>query len=180
MKTVLFVVVKRLRAVQSIDYQETATSAVIGAEEHLDKVHDGSAIALSCKGAAGAETTDEHSGETLQRLIAQVCIIKELFLVFVSDTVSKTYAVVGERESCNDGIRLTLEAEKIGLAEQLALIDKTILGEELVKVSFATTERTALGEFLLRSTHKVAVRQQVFYGHRTVQVFKKSETTFAS
>ena len=66
------------------------------------------------------------------------------------------------------------------LAEQPVLVDETILGEELVKVTLAATERFALGEFLLRSTHKLALRQQIFYGHRTVQVFRKSETTSAS
>ena len=75
---------------------------------------------------------------------------------------------------------LPFETEKISLAEQFALIDKTVVGEELVNVSFATTERLALGEFLLRGTHKVTPCQQFFYGHSAVQVFRKSETTFAS
>ena len=123
---------------------------------------------------------DEHSGKTLQRLVAQFSVFKELLFVLVGDAVGQADAVVGERKGGDDGVGLALETEKISLAEQFALVDKTVFGEELVKVSFATTERFALGEFLLRGTHKFALRQQVFYGHRTVQVFRKSETTFAS
>ena len=130
--------------------------------------------------ATGTETTDEYGGETLQRLVAQVGVFEELLLVLVGDAVGQADAVVGERKGGDDGVGLALETEKISLAEQFALVDKTVLGEELVKVSFATTERFALGEFLLRGTHKFTLRQQVFYGHRTVQVLRKSETTFAS
>ena len=56
---------KRLRTVQRIYYKEAATSAVLGAEEHLDEVHDGSAIALSCKVFVGSQTTNQHGRETL-------------------------------------------------------------------------------------------------------------------
>ena len=128
----------------------------------FDEVHDGGAEALPCKVAAGAETADEHGGEALERtigahhrLVTQVGIFEELLLVFVGDAVGQTDAVVGKRKGGDDGVGLAFETEKICLAEQLALVDKTVVGEELVKVSFATTERLTLGKFLFRGTHKV-------------------------
>ena len=179
-EAVLLVVVKRFGTVEGIDDEETAPRAVVGADEHFDEVHDGCSVALTCEVAAGSETADEYGGETLEGLVAQVGVVKELLFVFVSDAVGQSDAVVGKRESGDDGVGLTFETEQIGLAEQPALVDETILGEEFIKVSFATTEWLALGEFLLRGSHKVTLRQQVFYGHRAVQVFRKSETTFAS
>ena len=166
--------------VESIDDEETATCAVVGTEEHFDEIHDGRSVAFASEVAAGTETTNEYGGKTFQRLVAQVGVFKELLLVLIGDAVGQADAVIGERKGSDDSAGLALETKKIGSAEQLALINKTVLGEELVKVALTTTERTALGEFLLRSSHKVALRQQVFYGHSAVQVFRKSETTFAS
>ena len=99
MKTVLFVIVKCLRTVQRIYNKETATSAVVGAEKHLDEVHDGGAKALTGKIAAGAETTDEDSGEALQWLVAQVGVVKKLLLVLVGDAVRQADAVIGEQKA---------------------------------------------------------------------------------
>ena len=179
-EAVLFVIMECLGTVEGIDDDETATRAVVGAEEHLDKVHNGGAEALPCKVAAGAETAEEYGGETLECLVAKVGVFEELLLVFVGDAVGQSDAVVGKRKGGDDGVGLAFQTEKISLTEQFALINKTVVGEELVKVALATTERFALGEFLLRGTHKFTLRQQVFYGHRTVQVLRKSETTFAS
>jgi len=171
---------ERFGTVEGIDDKKATARAIVGAEEHFDEVHDGRSVALTCKVFACPQTTDKHSGETLQRLVAQVGVFEKLFLVLVGDAVGQANAVVGELKGGDNGVGLALETEKISLAEQFALVDKTILGEEFVKVSFATTERFALGKFLLRGSHKVALRQQVFYGHRAVQVLRKSETTFAS
>ena len=179
-EAVLLVVVERLRTIQGIDNEKAATRAIVGAEEYLNEVHDGRAVALPSKVAAGAKTTNKHSGEALEGFVAQVSVIKKLLFVFIGDAVGQTDAVIGERKGRNDGVWLTFETEKISLAEQPALIDKTIVGEELIEVSFATAERFTLGEFLLRGSHKFTLRQQFFYGHRAVQVFRNSETTFAS
>ena len=84
-----------LWTVEGIDDEKTATRAIVGAEEHFDEVHDGGAEALPCKVAAGAETADEHGGETLQCLVAQVGVVEKLLLVFVGDAVGQTDAVVG-------------------------------------------------------------------------------------
>ncbi len=180
MEAVLFVIMECLRTVEGIDDEKTATRTVVGAEEHLDEVHDGSAETLACKVAAGPETADEHGGEALEGFVAQVGVVEELLFVFVGDAVGQTDAVVRKRKGGDDGVGLAFQTEKISLAEQLALIDKTIVGEEFVKISFATAERFALGKFLFRGSHKVAPCQQFFYGHSAVQVFRKSETTFAS
>lgn len=90
---------KRLGAVQGIDYEEPATRSVVGAEKHLDEVHDGGAKALTGKIAAGAETTDEDSGEALQWLVAQVGVVKKLLLVLVGDAVRQADAVIGEQKA---------------------------------------------------------------------------------
>ena len=131
-------------------------------------------------GFGDAETPDKHSRKTLQCLVAQVGVFEELLLVLVGDAIGQADAVVGERKGGDDGVGLALETEKIGLAEQPTLIDKTILGEELVKVALTTTKRTTLGESLFRGTYKFALCQQLLYGHNAVQVFRKSETTCAS
>ena len=44
----------------------------------------------------------------------------------------------------------------LGLAKQLTLIDKAILGKELIKVTFATTERLASSKLFCCETHEVA------------------------
>jgi len=38
-------------------------------------------------------------------------------------------------------VRLLFKAKQIGLSKQTTLVDKTILGEKLVKVVFPTAER---------------------------------------
>jgi hypothetical protein len=172
--------VKRLGAVQRIDYEEPATRSVVGAEKHLDEVHDGGAKALTGKIAAGAETTDEDSGEALQCLVAQVGVVKKLLLVLVGDAVRQADAVVGEREGRDDSVGLVFKAEEISLAEQTVLVDEAILGEELVQVCFATTEGLALRQFLLLGSNEVALGQQFVNGHSASQVFRKLETTCAS
>ena len=62
-KAVLLVVVKRFGTVEGIDDEKATTRAVVGAEENLDEVHDSRPVALSCEVAAGAKTTNKHSGK---------------------------------------------------------------------------------------------------------------------
>ena len=98
-EAVLLVVAKRLRTVQRINDEESATRAVVGAEEHLDEVHDGGAETLPGEVATGAETADEDGGEALQGLVAQVGVIEELLLVLVGDAVRQADAVIGEQKA---------------------------------------------------------------------------------
>lgn len=94
METILLVIVKRLRTIQSIDNQKATTSAIIGAEEYFNKVHNGCSETLSSKVAACAQTTYKYSGETLKGFIAQICVVKKLLFVLIGDAIRQSNAIV--------------------------------------------------------------------------------------
>ena len=108
---------KSLGAIQCINNKKTTSCAVVSTEENFDEIHDSRSISLSCKITIGTKTSYQHSRKSLESLITQISIIKELLLIFVSDTIGQTNTIIGKRKSRNDGIGLVFQTKKVGLAK---------------------------------------------------------------
>ncbi len=103
---------------------------------------------LTLEVCTDAETANHHGG------IAAILFFAwdVLFYLLLARARNLLDAVVGEGESSYDGRGVCIERKTIILAKQLVALQECIVGEELVQIVIATTERYLRAKVTMRNT----------------------------
>lgn len=144
-KSVTFIVLDSPFFVDGINKNEAAPGFIIfTTEPRFDEVHQLSSnhVISPLKLASDAKTANEHSGICPASLIVCYMLIKFSFRVI--GKMSSLNSGISQSNHCNNLRVIAFKKPTIGLTHEVFIIGNSIIGEEIIKIVFATNKFLAM------------------------------------